>query len=347
VLPPADSRPIVLVIGAGAAGLSAARQMRPWAEVVVVDKGRGVGGRLATRRIGEATLDHGAQFLTTHEEPFRSFVEDLAEAGIVQPWFAGSVGPGGVAAADSDGHVRWRAAGGMTAIAKHLATSLDVRCGHRVDSLGATGRGWLVVVESAELGVEQIAADAVVLTAPVPQSLALLGAGGVELSDEDASALESIHYDPCLAVLAPLHAPWCLPPPGAVRGDGPVLAWMADNQLKGVSDRPAITLHATASTSRSMWSEPDQVVAATLLAAASEMMGGEPPDVDIRAVQVQRWRYSIPTSLHPHSCIEASEVPPLVFAGDAFGGPRVEGAVTSGWAAADALHRRLVDRTDR
>ena len=27
--------------------------------MVVVDKGRGVGGRLATRRIGDATFDHG------------------------------------------------------------------------------------------------------------------------------------------------------------------------------------------------------------------------------------------------------------------------------------------------
>ena len=54
------------VVGAGVTGLTAARHLAPSFDVVVVDKGRGVGGRLATRRIGDATFDHGAQFITTH-----------------------------------------------------------------------------------------------------------------------------------------------------------------------------------------------------------------------------------------------------------------------------------------
>ena len=54
-----------LIIGAGLSGLSAAQTLvRSGRSVLVVDKGRGVGGRLATRRIGDATLDHGAQFFT-------------------------------------------------------------------------------------------------------------------------------------------------------------------------------------------------------------------------------------------------------------------------------------------
>ena len=66
-------------------------------EVVVLDKGRGVGGRMATRRIGEATLDHGAQFFTTHTAEFASVVAGWVAAGVAVPWFAGRVGPHGVA----------------------------------------------------------------------------------------------------------------------------------------------------------------------------------------------------------------------------------------------------------
>ena len=40
----------------------------------VVDKGRGVGGRMASRRVdtpaGQARFDHGAQFFTTRSDCF-------------------------------------------------------------------------------------------------------------------------------------------------------------------------------------------------------------------------------------------------------------------------------------
>jgi renalase len=55
----------VLIVGAGLTGLSAARHAleRGWAPLLV-DKGTGPGGRLATRWIGEreARFDTGAQF---------------------------------------------------------------------------------------------------------------------------------------------------------------------------------------------------------------------------------------------------------------------------------------------
>ena len=58
----------VTVIGAGLAGLIAAQQLHNNGhDVVVLDKGKSPGGRLATRRIGDATLDHGAQFFTVRE----------------------------------------------------------------------------------------------------------------------------------------------------------------------------------------------------------------------------------------------------------------------------------------
>ncbi len=74
----------VVVVGAGIAGLVAARRLADaGADVVVVDKGRSVGGRLATRRIGDATLDHGAQFFTVRTPAFQRQVDDWVERGLV------------------------------------------------------------------------------------------------------------------------------------------------------------------------------------------------------------------------------------------------------------------------
>ncbi|MEK9837584.1 MAG: FAD-dependent oxidoreductase, partial [Ilumatobacter sp.] len=59
----------VLVIGAGLAGLAAARRMTAAGLTVrLLDKGRSVGGRLATRRMSGAVVDHGAQFFTVRGE---------------------------------------------------------------------------------------------------------------------------------------------------------------------------------------------------------------------------------------------------------------------------------------
>lgn len=152
----------VVVIGAGLAGLTAARRLAGSADVVVLDKGRGVGGRMATRRIGEATLDHGAQFLTAHTAEFAAAVDGWQHSGVVRPWFTGQVGPSGIR---KDGHVRYRGVPGMSAIPKHVAAGLDVRLAVRVGAVRATRHEWLVQTADGDL-----AADAVVLTTPVPQT---------------------------------------------------------------------------------------------------------------------------------------------------------------------------------
>ena len=54
-------------------------------------------------------------------------------------------------------------------------------------------------------------------------------------------------------------------------------------------------------------------------------------------MQVHRWRYSQPTVLHEESFLVAEGVPNLVFAGDAFAGPKIEGAALSGLSAAEAM----------
>ena len=86
----------------------------------VVDKGRSVGGRLATRRIGGARLDHGAQFFTVRGDDFGSLVDEAIAAGIVHEWCAGFDDP-------PDGYPRYTGSVGMNGLAKWLARDIDVR----------------------------------------------------------------------------------------------------------------------------------------------------------------------------------------------------------------------------
>lgn len=319
-------KPRVVVVGAGVAGLIAARSMAESFDVVVLDKGRGVGGRLATRRIGAASFDHGAQFITTHSAEFAAVVAGWEAAGVVRTWFTGRIGAEGIV--EPDGHTRFRGVTTMNAIAKHLAVGLDVRLSARVVALQASDAGWLVQFEDGS----EIEAHAVVLTAPVPQAMDIVTAGGVTLCEADSRALHAVRYEPCLAVLATLDGASGLAEPGAIAPASGPIAWMADNCPKGVSSVPAVTIHASTEFSRLHLESSDEVVITELLLAAD--LDAQPIDGQ---VQVQRWRYARPSTIHPAPCLVAEGCPALVFAGDAFGSAKVEGAALSGVAAAEAV----------
>jgi renalase len=312
----------VLVIGAGMAGVMAAAALtRGGRRVVVLEKGRGVGGRLASRRIGGATFDHGAQFITTRDARFAALLEQGRRRGTMDVWCHGFSG-------DGDGHARWRGAPSMTAVAEDFAVGLDIRLATPAIAIRRVGDHWRVETTTGQT----LDAASVVLTAPVPQSLALLDAGGLEVPREMRTRLDAITYERCLAVLAVLDGPSNLAPPGGLGlSEGPI-AWIADNQRKGVSAEPAVTIHAAHSFSLEHWDRDRTESGRILLDAAAGRLGA-----GVTTFQVHGWRYSKPMQIDRDPCVQVSQSPPLLIAGDAFAGPRVEGAVRSGWAAAEAL----------
>lgn len=313
------------IIGAGLAGLTAARHLHEAGQqVVLVDKGRGPGGRMATRRIGNATFDHGAQFFTARDPVFVALVQQWIDAGLVREWCRGFD-------ESSDGHPRYVVERGMNALAKHLATGLDLRSPAMAFALQQTKApatsAWAIKLDDASL----IACDAVVVATPVPQALAIVITSGIELPAD----LRSIDYDRTLALLVVLDRPAALPPgPGAVQHGDDTFSMIVDNERKGISRVPAVTLHANPQWSLAWWERDRAETAEALLRAARPWLG----DAVVLEHQVKRWRLATPQRLWPERCwIAPGTTAPLVLAGDAFAGPRVEGAVLSGLAAAQAV----------
>jgi hypothetical protein len=176
-------------------------------------------------------------------------------------------------------------------------------------------------------------ASAVVLTPPVVQSLDLLDAGGVELPYGDRRALGSIVYQPCLAVLAMLDGPSKIPAPGGRYQPTEDITWIADNQAKGISpEAVGVTIHASAEFTREHIDGDREAAGELLIGQAMGLLGRRP-----LATWVHLWRYSKPTSTFARRHLAVAVPAPLIFAGDAFGGPRIEGAALSGLSAADAL----------
>ena len=124
------------------------------------------------------------------------------------------------------------------------------------------------------------------------------------------------------------------PAPGGLWPNDGTLFWLGDNAQKGISATPTVTIHATPAFTEAHFELDRDEVGQKLIAAAEPWLGS--PVVDY---QVHRWRYSIPTQLHPEPYLWLQQSPPLLAAGDAFAGPRVEGAALSGLAVAEALLR--------
>lgn len=313
----------VLIVGAGMAGLLAATDLTASGfHPLIVDKGHGVGGRLATRRIGSATFDHGAQFITARTPRFASLLEEWRSLGLLAEWYRGG----------KDDHIRWHGVPSMTAVPKHLAKSLNVRLEMKMTALKQESSGWLAIFEDGGT----VAARAVLLTAPVPQSLALLDAGGAALEASMREQLEAVEYEPCMAVMAVPKGGLNIPQPGFVRPESGPVAWIADNQAKSISSVSAVTIHATPAFSLENWDNDQREIGRELLAAAAPWLGSE-----IAEFQVHAWRYARPRHEQDQPCLILNQFPLLLIAGDAFGGPRVEGAALSGWAAAEALELRF------
>jgi len=316
----------VLIIGAGLAGLSAANDLRQAGrKVLVIDKGRGLGGRLAGRRIGDATFDHGAQFFTAREFRFKAAVEGWIKAGVAEEWYSSYPG-------QPNGHPRYRGVPTMTAVAKYLATNIHVIRTTRVDSIGQQGDGWLAELDNGET----INTKAMLITSPVPQTIDLLATGNITVPTDKQARLNRIQYESCIAVMAILDGPAAIESPGAIAlEDGPI-AWITDNLQKGVSKIPAVTIHASGDFSAEHLNHDRMEIGQRLIDAAGVYLG----DARVTEYQVHGWRYSKPTVVDDAPCIllsETTDLPPLAVAGDAFAGSRFEGAVQSGWAAAKAL----------
>ncbi|MEL6954079.1 MAG: FAD-dependent oxidoreductase [Pseudomonadota bacterium] len=261
----------ICVIGAGVAGLTCARELRAAGHSVVIwDKGRGVGGRCATRRAeGGLQFDHGAQYVTAKSEAFQAVLSEAAEAGAVATW------PG------HPSKTRWVGTPGMSALAKYLAHGLDVTQSRHVTAVQET-----YDTVTVHVGEEAEVFDLVVSTLPAPQMIPLIA------DDADlTAALGRVTYDPCLTLMAALELP--RPDlPDSQREPEEALSWLARDTSKPGRPGQAESWVAHASpewSARHLELEMDEIAQA-LTAEFCARLGIDRAAL-IHAV-AHRWRYA-------------------------------------------------------
>lgn len=339
----------VAVIGAGISGLMAARTLADHGlQVKVFDKGRGVGGRMSTRRVdGVSCFDHGAQYFTARDHRFRRYVNSWLEQGIVARWpDANGESPENLVVLDNGKKTikenrsvrnldeRFVGVPAMSSVCNHLAEDLQVQTSTRVESIesnsGSASTWKLYDNQRNELGSFQH----LVVSAPAEQSAELLKA-----FPSIALPISKIKMQPCWATMVSLAKPvgddWV----GAFIHNS-ILSWAARNNTK--PGRPCeqehLLLHAGHEWTSQNWDREPEEVAKELLQAFWQAAGIEAQEPV--QLQAHRWRYAIPVDVPESRCYDDEEAS-VVACGDWAGGPRVEGAFLSGMAAAGTILRRL------
>lgn len=330
----------VIVVGAGLAGISAARSLQAHGiEVVLLEAGRDVGGRLAARPVGADLLDAGAPYFTVRDPAFRVALQPLLDRGLVVPWAERLFRWDGQAlTADSltSTERRFASPGGMGAVATALSEGLDVRRGVKVVGLSAHRGKWTVSCEGAERPADPTA-DVVVLAMPAPTAGALVATAEGAIDAAVREELNRVQFDPCHVVLAGYDPALPAIPWRGVASSAEPIQWIGLESSKRPSAERTLSIHSTGEWSRSALHHlSDDDVRAELLSAAAPIVGDWVAHPSWSRVEL--WPHAKPVLLATGRALLSEDAgPPIAFCGDWCQAPRVEGAFQSGLSAADRL----------
>jgi hypothetical protein len=321
-----------LVIGAGLAGLAFAKDVQnAGATVQMLDKGRGVGGRAATRRMNNTPVDHGAQFFTARSDRFQAYIKQAVEDGWVKVWANGfPVHKNGVIHERPSGHPRYAPPDGMNTLPKRLGESVNVQTGTTVAHVEQTNGTYLAHTDDGRT----FAGRSLIFNLPPVQLLALAGS---VIASEYRARIEAVRFDPAWTLILSLAddlpgASW-----PALEFEHPVLYWVSRDHTKRTGEAaPVLVVHGAGRWSQAHLEQPKETVEALLCTAVQEAVGPLPPVLE---AQTHRWRYSQATTPLKEPCLWDSDRR-IGVCGDWCPGARVEGAIESGWALAGAVTTR-------
>lgn len=340
----------VVVVGAGLAGLVCAEQLQHQGlNVLVLDKSRGVGGRVATRRLHDTCADLGLPYFSIQGKQTQQLLHRLRENNLVRPW------TGNIYELNSQTDLlpmptveRYIAASGLNAIAKFLAQDLEVWREWRVTGLNPTeNQTWQILSDN-----RAIAAKAVVVAIPAPQALMLLEASPLPLPSEFLDNLSSVQFAPCMTVIAGYDRDRTQDLWQAVRFlDDSQLAWAIwESSKRDNPKQPVLTFHSTARLAQGYLDTNDlSPIGDKLCERAAQLL--LPWLNNPEWYQVHQWRYAFVNRSLKMPCLATTTPLPLVCCGDGFEENAIESqgqehkhlenALNSGMAAAIAITRSV------
>lgn len=264
----------IAIVGGGMAGVTAARTLAAvGAEVTVFEKSRGLGGRLATRRMeGGYSADHGAQFMAADNPAFRAFLEETAQTGEIARWRAAGNG--------SDWFVGVPA---MNSFLKTEPLGFDLKVNTHVSTVSATADG--VELSLSDGSIERF--DQAIVTAPAPQAKAMIKSANADTAGELSRVEIAPNWTLMLVFADAIDTGFT-----SWSEEHALLGWIARNSSKPGRDFAADswTVQASAAWSTEFLELEKEEAGERLFSAFEELVGGTLPRPLVQTAH--RWRYA-------------------------------------------------------
>lgn len=309
-----------IIIGAGLSGLITAKKLLDLdlGSVLVLEKSRGIGGRMATRRTLETRFDHGAQFYRVKAD-ISEFHQLWSKVGLSHQWFVSSKGD------------HWCAKSGMTSLAKELAVHVEFQLEKQVHLIkfNSEDKIWILISDKGE----EWFCRQLIVSAPTPQTLQLFERSNLmeQIEPNTQKELQKLSYSKALIALVTLKDDITINDHGYeefIHGD---FFSLSDQKIKGISTIPAITITMSPSFSENSFDLPDDQSLAEIIKKFLQRY----PHASIIGSELKKWRYCQAT--HTFKDLYAEVLPNLFLIGDAFGGSSLLGAVRSAEALVEAF----------
>lgn len=333
-------KPRVAIVGAGIAGLTAAFCLQEaHFEVCIFDKGRFVGGRLASRTSDGNQFDYGAQFFTAKDPDFKEFLAPFKNKDTVKLWTGnfGVLNDLGKIEATIEDKARMVATPAMRSLAEAIVmehnlkvfTETKITAIRKIEVEGKVH--WSLETEKANAGFSEAQFQYLILNMPPSQAQALWS----------ERPLQNYDMSPCMAVMISFADRLPLPFDGIeVKQSGAFFSWLARDSSK--PGRPAgerWVLHIGAEPSKSLWQENDNVILKETLMRLAELVALPEHTYS----KVHRWRYALsqkPNDTKADGSYIFDQDLNLGYCGDWLHSPRIEGAYLSGRDLARAIRAK-------
>lgn len=332
------------IVGAGIAGLTAGRLLAKHGhEVIVLEKSRGFGGRMATRYAGqnnEAVIDHGTGYLTAKSDTFKSFIEELKSKNLLEVWDES------LSLFNEDGfyevhpslesQTMYYAPKGMNTIGRYLSRTIDVRLNQQVSGITVVSSGsfkkrpW--VINFLDTSVLEL--DALIIATPAIQALGLMHTAQDETPIRFMnSLLAKTEYETSIAVMAGFgtrdNPNW-----KGVVCQNDILKWVSNESSKRDLGELVLVAQTTHEFAKENRNSDATVVIKNVLAEVSKFAGAWAQNPEWS--QKHFWLFNrCVKSLNMDYLESTDSNAPLALIGDYFNGTTVESSYLSGLSLAE------------
>lgn len=286
------------IIGAGLAGLSLATLLDPHQHnVVLFDKGQGVGGRLTHRRHEAYDFDHGAQYFTVRSPQFRTFLARHC-ASCIAPWRARFVSFENNQAVLSRQWQEDHLVGvpSMNALAKTLAKDTTVFSAYEVVEIYKKGEKWHCRNKNDQ---HSEGFDWLICTAPAWQTRQLMPQGCSFLNE-----LEKIKMKSCFTMMLGFNSS-PIDEFDVAHISDEIISWLSCNHTKPQrKTKPSLVINSTNAWADRHFMQDLRTVQRVLLEASERVLNRElKPDY----IDLQRWRFAnVDTQAGPKAFVDSN-----------------------------------------